>query len=126
MIKVSVINKVTLESMMKQINPKIKNASAVLINEIQRVSEDFTPYLSGDMFDSRKREMKGDDYIGISYNTPYARRIWYGDPNWNYTKPNPENNETGHSQACPRWIIRSFEVHKNDIMTSVVEAFNEV
>lgn len=119
MIKVSVINKVTLESMMKQINPKIKNASAVLINEIERVSKDFTPYLSDNMFTSLKREMKGDDYIGISYNTPYARRIWYGDPNWNYTK------ET-HPQACPRWIIRAFEVHKNDIMKSVVEAFNEV
>ena len=125
MIKANVINKVTLESFMKQLNPKVKNASAVLINEIERVSEDFTPYLSGDMFDSAKREMKGDDSIGISYNTPYARRIWYGDPNWNYTRANTENGETGHSQACPRWIIRAFEVYKDDIMKLVVEAFNK-
>ena len=119
MIKVSVINNITEAALLKQLNAKIKNASAVLVNEIARVSAPFVPYLSGSLYDTMKFEKRGDKFVGISYNMPYARRIWYGDPNWNYTK------ET-HPQACPRWIIRAFEVHKNDIMKSVVEAFNEV
>lgn len=115
MIKAEVINRISAEEEIKKLNTKVKNASAVLINEVIRISKDFTPRRAGDLEGSLKIEKKGDEYIGISYNMPYARRMWYGEESWNWTRrPN--------SQAGPRWVKRAFDINGNEVIKSVAEA----
>lgn len=109
MIKAEVINQVSQEALLKKLNNSIDNASGVLVNEIARVSKNFTPYRNGGLFASLKYEKDGGRYTGISYSVPYAKRVWYGNDNWQYTT-------TQHSQACPRWILRAFEVYKSEVI----------
>lgn len=115
MIKVSLINGINQEAILKKLNSQIDNASAVLVNEIERVSDPFTPFRTGDLYASVKKEKKGNRYIGISYNVPYAKDIWYGKPYWHYTKTDT------HPNAGPRWVERAFDVHKNDVIKIVAE-----
>lgn len=114
MIKAEVINQLSEEAILKRLNGKINNASAVLINEIERVSLQFTPRRNDGLIDSLKKEKEGDRFVGISYNTPYARRMWYGDETWNW-------NLSKSPKAGPRWIKRAFEVYNSEIFKSVVE-----
>lgn len=124
MIKVGAINKISADIILKKLNSKIDNASAVLVNEIKRVSFDYIPYRSGALAGIENNDKgeryeildikEGNRYTGISYTAPYASYVWYGKPNWKYTA------ET-HPNACPRWVLRAFELYKDDILQKVIK-----
>lgn len=127
MIKANIINKVSAEEILRQINHKIDNASAVLVNELKRKSFKYTPYRSGGLSGSEQAEnsyevvseVEGNRYTGITYTAPYASVVWYGKPNWKY-------NTGKHPNACSRWVLRAFEIHGNEIIKEVVKAYDEV
>lgn len=120
MIKANVINKVSAEAILKELNPKIDNASAVLVNELERIAFQYTPYRSGGLSGANKEYdvkpvKEGNRYTGLSYTAPYASAVWYGKPNWKYTTEH-------HPNASPKWILRAFEVHGSEIMKEVIKA----
>lgn len=119
MIKIGAVNIVGLEALIKKVNPLIDNASVVLANEYAKIAKQYTPYRSGDLERSLRYFYEGRRVVALVYNISYAKKIWYGDPNWNY-------NTSVNRFACPRWTERSWLVHGKDIINNVNKALKNV
>lgn len=71
-------------------------------NELIRVSDPFVPMDSGILKNSARIE---SDNLGISYDTPYARR-WYFE----------EANFQGSPVRGTRWVERAWAINKEEII----------
>lgn len=64
-------------------------------NEVLRLSEPYVPFLTGALKGSG--HVEGTDVV---WKTPYARRMYYGDEDWNWT---------GGSPHGPNWVDRMLQ-----------------
>lgn len=82
-------------------SPKFKKAQAFVDSEVIRTSEPYVPFQTGML----ARSATSGTQIGtglVVYDAPYARRMYYG--NYNFNK-----NE--HPQAGNQWFEKAKAVH---------------
>lgn len=79
-------------------------------NELIRVSDPFVPMDTGILKNSSRVEPNN---LGISYNTPYARR-WYFE----------EANFQGAPVRGTRWVDRAWAVNKQEIINGMQSALD--
>ncbi len=108
MFNVKVSGQLKYEDIIKSINKKIDNASAVIYNELAKNSFQFTPRLNDGLIDSLKPIIENGQYIGIEYTVPYAKRLYFG-VDFNFTKnPNP--------LARALWVREAWRMYKSKIL----------
>lgn len=119
MLKIGKINSIQIETSIKKVNPIINNASSLFANEIKKYAKPYTPYRSGELEKSLTFIRKDSRVVGLVYNIKYASKMYFGGPNWNY-------NKSTNPQACPRWIERSWQIHKGAIFKNINESLKRV
>ena len=87
---------------LNRFNPKYKRAQAWLDNEVLKDSDQYVPFRTGKLAQS--------GIIGtvigsgkVIYNAPYARRLYYGNHNFNKSK---------HPQASSQWFEKAKAANK--------------
>ena len=81
----------------------------MLNNEILRISDPFAPFDIGTLKNSGTIEPGN---MAISYNTPYAKRMWYGD-NFNFQ---------GAPIRGSRWVERAWAIDGNEVISNINKA----
>ncbi len=81
----------------------------MLNNEILRISDPFVPFDTGNLKNKGAIEPSN---TAISYDTPYARRMWYGD-NFNFQ---------GAPIRGSRWVERAWAIDGNEVISNINRA----
>lgn len=81
----------------------------MLNNEILRISDPFAPFDIGTLKNSGTIEPGN---MAISYNTPYAKRLWYGE----------DFKFNGPPIRGSMWVKRAWEVNGNEVISNINRA----
>ena len=82
----------------------------ILTNEVYRRMYRYIPF-SGDTQKIHLRENISKNEDSITFKTIYAKRMYYGDEDWNYTTPG-----TG-----PYWDKKMLTAEKKDLLKEVIK-----
>lgn len=85
---------IDLSGVEKKLSPaNLDMGQKAMANQMLADMDDFVPYREGTLSQTATISTDGKE---LHWNTPYARRLYYGDPGWNWTRD-------FHPQAGPEW-----------------------
>ena len=90
------------------LNPGGK-VQTMLNNEILRISDPFVPFDTGNLKNKGAIEPSN---TAISYSTPYARRLWYGE----------DFKFNGSPVRGSMWVDRAWKIDGNTVISNINKA----
>lgn len=107
MIKTTVVSFIDTRQVIDRLVGKDRTKAKLFLgNELMRATDPFVPFRDGYLKNSAYLSVMGDY---IKYNTPYARRLYYGDG----------FNFKGTPIRGSRWVDRSWSVNGDSILNAV-------
>lgn len=108
------------QNLWSDVQRKIVNAQTTLATEYKKACDIYTPMQQGTLKNNIEyTKNNAGAYNGWIYNSPYARRQWYGKKKdgtgFNYSKDTNPN-------ARSRWTEHAWETHHDEILNSVINA----
>lgn len=83
----------------------------IMANQMMSDIDDYVPYREGTLSQTVTASLDGKE---LHWNTPYARKMYYGDPGWNWTR-------TFHPLAGPAWDEIPKGIYMDDWKRAYVE-----
>lgn len=94
-----------------RLSGNIDYAQKVLDNEVLKDCDEYVPFNTGNLRDSGIRGTRIGSGV-VMYNTPYARRVYYG----------KGARTDKHPKATPQWFEKAKAVHKEKWLELVRKA----
>lgn len=101
-----------VDKVCSRFDPKYDLAQKRLDSEVVRCSSPYVPMRSGQLMRSGENGTKLGSGL-VVWNTPYARRMYYG-LNYHFSTDK-------HPQACAQWFEKAKAVHKDAWLKTVQE-----